>query len=474
MLIVFNDLVKHSDTTLDASNEATNMPVENLQNLQPSDRWRATTITSTPWVEAQLFGGVTAAEVAAWDTVAFIAYDGADSRNLLRDAHDMDLLGADNGTWVDTNVFSPTTGLGYLPTGFGSPILGISVSANALGAVHVIQTLEKPGVGGEGPVAMTFRYRAFANQVLTGDDLDLRLRLDSTTGTTGNATVDFDLSAGTTKTPTTGGGFTVDSESIFDFGDGWFLCEMVVTTNAGGTNLVSRVQLTTAAGATSIPANEGLRIAAPSLILSSADSSQSEYPITSHMGTGPMWQVKHGAGVDPSDNLSGWMHTATRNEMSDWGGRYNFYHQLVAPTADLGVRAEFWDPNNENAYIEAGRWIIGEAVDFSNDLTNVSLLVEETGGQQEADGGQIYRPQRTIRRRIELEIQYTTRAKAMDELHQMQRLQGRSRQVLVIVNPDESTFLQEYIIYGYIQTLDPMISEGQDFWSWRFTILETP
>jgi hypothetical protein len=72
------------------------MPAERLKQYQLSRRWRTTTVANTPYVSALLDGEGPVA--SGYDLVALLGYDGAPSRNMLRDALDF------GDAWTKTNT----------------------------------------------------------------------------------------------------------------------------------------------------------------------------------------------------------------------------------------------------------------------------------------------------------------------------------------------------------------------------------
>jgi uncharacterized membrane protein len=84
-------------------------------------------------------------------------------------------------------------------------------------------------------------------------------------------------------------------------------------------------------------------------------------------------------------------------------------------------------------------------------------------------------------RRLDLTLRYIgatreeARALAYDELHLLRRVHGRSRQVLVIADETDPLYLQEGMVYGYIDELPPMPVSGRDGrFALPISILETP
>lgn len=471
MLIVTEYFTELATSGVEASSEAATMPASRLRELQPSRRWRGTTISDTPWIQANLWASDPRPPLG-YDLVAVIGYDGAPSRNMHRSA--VTLAG-----WTKANNVVPQTYAAIAPPSAIAAV-PVEITADASAATYIEQTLDKPGKGSDlNAAALSLRSSILVRQN-AGDDLDLRIIAYSTISTQ-EARVDFDLSAGTAGTESAAGAWTADAASITDLGDDWYLCTLEYTTDTADT-LTVRFQMLDA-GATTITSGDILVMAAPATLLQTAESVAEEYPVTGHTGTGPMFQVRVGhdlTGTETTAARSGWLHAASRNEFRGFG-RYSFYHQFSAQRSEPEIRVELWDPHNTNAYLEAGRVIVGKVADLTGKLMHVSLDAEEKGGQIEADGGQIYRPQNAVRRRISLRFEYLTKAEAMDDVYRIQRERGRSRQVLLIApewleSGQTARYTQEHMIYGYIDRLEPvpiMSDRIPSRWRWGFTVVET-
>lgn len=462
MLVVVEDFTRRESVTTDASPIVAAMPGSRLRELQVSRRARITTISDTPYFEADF---ASSSLGLGYDVVAVIGYDGAPSRNMLRSAH---RPGLDDPPWtrvgmtIGGSVVAP-------PSGFPFRVRHVAMAAGANRFEQDIAT--KPGKGGSGSFAMPLSSTLIIKQ--GANDADLRIVVFSGAGTDfANAT--FDLSAGTVGSPSTGGSFSGATAAIVALGGGWYLCRLNYTTDTAD-DLTVRYLAVTPGGSSTLVGNEEWEIGGPTTMLQTADQANAEYPLTNHTGNGPMFQVRVGpAGGGWVD--SGWFHMASRNAFREFP-RYGFWHQYADLRPEDQVRVELWDPTNANTYIEAGRLIVGRAASLGGGLEcpTVALLAEESGGQIEADGGQIYRPQRTIRRGLSIRLRYNIRAAAFDEYYFLLRTAGRSRQVLVIAEEDETEYMQDGMVYGYINALRPVpISGSNGRYELRLDVIEAP
>lgn len=470
MLIVTEDFVQAGGAAVGASSAETEMPGSNLRVLQPSVRWRTATIANTPYVEANLEGNPVGSINLGYDAVAIVGYDGAPSRNLLRDS----LLLASSAYWAATNALVSSA---LVDPPAGLPFRVWQVSSDGGGASHLEQTIQKPGKGSDitGTAAISISVLWIFRQNDDVDDVDLRLIVYSTISTQ-EVQADFDLSAGTASAGSAAGAFTLDAApDVIDLGDGYFACRLQLTTDTADT-VTFRAQLLTGAGSTSVPAGDSLFGGAPVALLQEYDQGVTEYPLTVHTGTGLMWRVRLAYGSifvgEVVSSRTEWMSAATRNRLRAFD-RFSFFHRYPSLHSEDHVRVELWDPSNALGYIEAGRLIVGRALELKGIATAHGLF--EQSGEARADGGQVYRSQGEVTRAVALTMRYEDKATAYDELHLLRRIQGRSRQVLVVADQTDPLYMQEGMVYGYIDDLPPMPVSGGRRRAYRFpmTIVET-
>ena len=472
MLIVEEDFAVAATAIASATPFNASMPGSRLRELQVSRRSRVTTISDTPRYDLSLAGTPAGSIIADYDVVAVVGYDGAPHRNMFRYATrwGLDASWVRSGFLVGSNFVAPPATVSFRPW----------LATAVAGGNHVEQTMtSKPGKGGSGSAALSLAVGIPIRQVSTGGDGDLRIQASDNASGANFVAADFDLSAGAVTATSDGGTYTIDGTEIEDLGAGWYLCWALFTCSTED-QIKWRFAAVTPGGSTTMVGDEIYDVGPPVCMLQSATRLSSEYPITSGEGTGPMFQVRLDySSITGSSTDSGWMHAVARNKLRGFS-RYAFVHTYTTNRAEDQIRVELWDPDNALTWIEAGRLIVGRSVDLGSvHAARYALGAEETGGEQEADGGQIYRPQRTVRRRQQIRLQHMTEAQAFDSIHRIQRVQGRSRQILVIGDEDSAKYLQEYMIYGFIDSIEPMPSEVQDssgnpLWEWSFTIRETP
>ena len=469
MLIVVEDFTQDATATTETSPNVASMPGSQLRVLQVSERARITTIADTPYFGASMEGSPLGSINPSYNVVAVIGYDGAPSRNMFRNAHRVMI----DAVWT-TSGFSAGSSNDSSPTDFPAfrpwdvnIAAGVNTTDQALAS--------KPGKASNffDSAALSLVAGFIVKQ--TANDADLRIiASDVAGGVTNFVRVDFDLSAATAGAATVGGTFTSPTApSIVALGDSWYLCRIFYLTGTEDT-LNVRFQSLTSGGSTTMVGNESWLIGPPVQMLGTVDLSTAEYPITSHDGTGPMFNVRlasaaHGEFDDVS---AGWQHCATRNRLRDFP-RYSFLHEYTALKSEPLVRVELWDPDNTLDRIEAGRLIVGRGATM--ECASFSLSIEESGEQLEADDGSIYRAQKTVRAKASITLHYNEKNLAFDDYNLLQRTLGRSRQLLIVLQEDDTRYLQDGLIYGYLDEINEVQLAGRrGGYQWGFDVVQTP
>jgi hypothetical protein len=457
MLIVPDGLEMDDGAVMTSSTAAAAMPAANLKKRAVSKRTRLTTISGSTYYGANISANEDPA--SGFDLVAVIGYDGAPSRNMLRNQFDL----AD-ASWTVNDLSTPAKSNAVAPpAGLQVAIHSLFVNAGASGQ-GIEQTFTKPDSAGQ----MDLRTGIVIRQDGVNDD-DLKICVEGASAAH-NAEVTFDLSAGTAGAASDAGNFTAGTPTITDLGGFWYWCTLPYETDTH-TSLTVRFEFVNASS------THILFAIGPVTMLQSADWTLAEYPINENDGTGPMLKITNGV-----TTLEDWQHALKRNCLGGFP-RYSFFHHFATAQFATEARANVWDPYNALTYMEAGRLIVGTAIEVSkgtsSGLPQLFFDIEETGGQHEGDGGQIFRAQRTVRRRLGAVVRYSTHAEALDDYYRIARLQGRSRQLLVIAEEEDlvesSQNVQDGMIYGYFDDLSPVtISEGPEGgYEWGFELVES-
>lgn len=468
MFIGTKDFTELSSTDVGASASVTSMPAFNLKILQPSAKpWRNTTLTNTPYIYANMDTGGPVA--LGYNAVAVVGYKtDAPSRNWFRNALDL------GDGWTLTNC---TSAAAETNPPQEIPCAPLELTASSTASTRAEQIFnEKPGAGSDlGEVGLALRLEALVKQN-GSDDVDFRLVAYSTAGFgTDGADGIFNLGSGTVTSSNANGNFSGNSASISALSNGWYRCSLDFTCDDDA-SLSATLQLLDQTGSVTVTSGESLFLAAPVLTLQTSDDTDAEYPVTNHDGTCPMYQVRIGWDLSTTETTefrSGWKHMASRNVLEGFD-KLTFSHSFATPRSEFDVWVEIWDPSNTYDYTQAERLLILQKADLSEKMVSLTLGIDESGGEQEADGGQIFRPQNFIRRTAEVVFRHATRQQAMDEIYRIQRTRGRSRQVFVSGLLSDERYQHEASFYGFLDTVDPIPSPTKDHWHWTMRLRETP
>lgn len=460
MYIVPTDMVTDFSSSMSSTTAAADMGADQLKVLQMSRRCRLTSILNTPHVQYDA-GGNYSDFALQYDTVAILGYDGNPTQNLHR-----------NGMRIN----QWTGGTGSVGISFAAPPAELSFppwEANPVTNLFNLQdTFQKTGKGASvtGASSETLRSGVFVRQK-TAKDIDLRISAYSTV-TTDQADVDFDLSAGIAGTGNSAGGFTFVGAAIETLSDGWYLCTMDYTTDNADTVTVKYEAIES--GSTTVV--DGWTVGLPVTSLASAGLSSTLWPSLQDTGAAVMFRVRLGVFSVTSAEIvadrTAWAH-AVSTAQNSLGTRFHFVHRYDDIKPHPTVRVELYDPYNSRGYAEMGRMVVGRAVDLTSNVFRGTpqISVDQRVVEQEAQGGQVYISESSIRRVWSVDLVNLTRERALLDIYLMQRQKGRHTPILAVLD-DQDRYRDNTAIYGYVSSVDSIAQPVNGKYTWRMEITE--
>jgi hypothetical protein len=453
--VIYDNLVDDAAATITGSTAVTGFGATNVQALQPSVKFR-TSVVNDGYLDADFNA------VREFDTIAVVNSNATRHRNMLRQSNTLN-----TAPWTKTNISSVTEGdTSEAPVG----TVGTSnaVYDNATSGEHkLVQSgVLDPLSGGfsHTPIVLGGFLGFESGQI---DEARLRFEANSD-----YVYADFDLAAGTAGTAQAVD-FSSASASITAIASttttnlDWYWCEITGTPDSEGAvaydvtlNLMDGNGAISYSGSTNFLWVCGLQLELGSTI----DRSQLVATTSEH---GALVRVTESTGdVTGAD----WMHWAprdlTRRERSDW------HVALASPHYGDNPRIEVYDEYNADAYIEMGRVLIGDALTISGNLTDYQPDVRELGGEARARGGQRYRGVHERTRVAQFTLEYLDRDQAYGEVMQMYRLLGNSTAAYFIADEYETTYPDEFSIYGFIDGDRPIVRQIGLHWQTTFTVAE--
>ncbi len=199
--------------------------------------------------------------------------------------------------------------------------------------------------------------------------------------------------------------------------------------------------------------------------------------LSTNAGSAATWRVRAAAtqtdltaapGYD-SGSLSVWPTTG----LETW----DFVHGILWLATSVQTfrwwRVDVADLDNPDGYLQAGRLFLSKAWQPSrNRQRGLAIAFEDLSPRERARGGQIY-PLALPRRRV---LQFTLRFQSEAEMYanafELDRLRGRSGDVLVIPDPDKSAQIQRQTVYGLQAELVPIVDPAHNLFEKAFVIEE--
>lgn len=154
---------------------------------------------------------------------------------------------------------------------------------------------------------------------------------------------------------------------------------------------------------------------------------------------------------------------------------YDRNHFILVPSEQTYEwwRIDCYDANNGDGYIQAGRLYLSNSYRPTRNI-RYDWGVGWNDGQQrvEARGGQTFTRQRDTKRRLEASIQLQDETELWENLFQIQRKRGTAKDVLVVVDKDNTARLQDWSVYGTMVDLDQIVNRSFNLYRLNMTIEE--
>jgi hypothetical protein len=395
----------------------------------------------------------------AVDLVAMLCTNATPHANLLAQSADL----SDTGVWTRTNLDNVTrTGGLALDSGEIAAVWSFASDGGA-GEHKLTQRFSRLGHIGTSNDAQSYAPFTFSIWLRAGASGSSHLRVaivNDPDSVPRELSVDVDVADGTVEA-TTAGSYTGVSAAFTDSkvsGGATYRLLVVTATPPTGSGLTQDYDLELAildgTFTLSHSSTEVVRVAAP---MFDPATSEARAWAPSSDPTGSMWQV--GALVASAASYATPRALPLRSDLTGWHQSAGWIHSyaVLDPLETIAaetIALEIHDPDNEDGYLDISNIYIGPSFqptrNFASDyqmLPNVSepLVSRAAGGQQ-------YRGSIGAVRRWRLRFGYQNQADTY-EFHAMRHLAGSVLPVLAILDPEESVYGQEQVLYGWIEDL---------------------
>jgi hypothetical protein len=166
-----------------------------------------------------------------------------------------------------------------------------------------------------------------------------------------------------------------------------------------------------------------------------------------------------------------------------WGGKLDpllagtygidGFHVLAGSIRCRYVKIELIDPDNASGYLEAGRLIVAPAWQPSINLQyGWSIEQVDQSRSVKSRGGQTYVDQRPKFRRLSFTLEHLGADEMFGNAYELERLKGKSGDVLVIVDPDDTKHRHRHAVYGLLAETTPIANPHNRRFAKEFVIEE--
>jgi len=138
-------------------------------------------------------------------------------------------------------------------------------------------------------------------------------------------------------------------------------------------------------------------------------------------------------------------------------------------------RVDVTDAGNPGGDLEAGRLLLCRSFQPTHDIAaNFDVEFVDPSVAQKVRGGDLLYERREKIRKVRLSLPFASKDEAEQEVRPLLRLVGVSAPILAVLDPDESDFRDDGVVYGRLTSVRPLRMVSPSFFSLDMEILEFP
>lgn len=151
--------------------------------------------------------------------------------------------------------------------------------------------------------------------------------------------------------------------------------------------------------------------------------------------------------------------------------RRHGFRFLTVPVTQRWVRFDITDSGNQDGYIAAGRLYVANAYQPARNYEyGARHGFKDLSGSDRSSGGQRIVHEQPIIPMIDLSIVCNDRDEFYANTHRIQQLRGGSKDILIILDPDDTTNGHEGILYGTLESSLPSVHPRYNHYEQRYVL----
>jgi len=160
--------------------------------------------------------------------------------------------------------------------------------------------------------------------------------------------------------------------------------------------------------------------------------------------------------------------------IDDW----TFFHTWLYLGDAAAETLQWWrfdvaDGANPDGYFQAGRLIIAKAYESTRGIRlDWNMGIVDPSPRKRAIGGQVYPLIRNPYRMLDFTFDFLEKTEAFEQFLERQRVRGTSKDIMAIVNADDSDEKQWLTIYGLFNELQPLSHRVLNLYQAPFQVME--
>jgi len=170
-----------------------------------------------------------------------------------------------------------------------------------------------------------------------------------------------------------------------------------------------------------------------------------------------------------STTISLWQTTG----LEDWGSTHGIHWIGAAGETWRYWRIDVTDAANPDGHFQAGRLVLDDAWQPTRNANyGLSIGWVDRSSRTEAANGALYPLVRGNKRAIDFSIDLLSETEVFANAFQLGRKRGITKDVLVVVDPDDAAEIQNQSVYGLLTQLRPVVIRAFDSHVNRFRLVE--
>lgn len=180
--------------------------------------------------------------------------------------------------------------------------------------------------------------------------------------------------------------------------------------------------------------------------------------IATNATTNTTWRIRAGTTASTTDFDSGTIDFWPKNGLEDWLKTSGFYVPS-SPQTYRWMQINITDAGHPDGYFEAGRLFVAEAWEPAINMEwNWGIGYKDASKRQRALSGRAFVTPHDKYKVMNFTLGFQSEAEMFGKAINIDRLNGEAKDVLVIPDVENTTYIEEQYIHGLLTSLQPIVN----------------